>query len=471
MNTVGTEMSQPENRPNAFTAFSRKCSELFLSKYFILALFCGACAITAAKKEVVGVAIYIGIICLALVLCEDIMATTMPFLLLCVFVTSCYDSYDTFIKFAPVAIPAALCLIFHFVYFRGRLSVGSTFWGLAAVAAALLLGGVGFISPSDYFRPMTLYYTLFLGIGMVVFYLLFKSQLSTPRKYDVRERLVSYLYVMGVLACFAVIFFLSQNIEHIRTTRTLPYLQASNNLSTILLFALPCPFFFVPKNRLHVIVPVLMYGCMVLSGARSGIILGAVELLICFIVSAWWDKPRRFTYVCCAACLVGLAILGGNAVLRLSVNVSISELISVDEARYKLLQRAKELFPQCPVFGHGLGYTGNTDLYSSVKGAMEWYHMMIPQVVAGLGIFGSIAYLFQFFLRWRCAVMALRADKASGSQSKPVIVTLFLSYIGVLLMSQVNPGLFCPLPYSLMAVMIFALLDGSDGSKLFGKKS
>ena len=30
-------------------------------------------------------------------------------------------------------------------------------------------------------------------------------------------------------------------------------------------------------------------------------------------------------------------------------------------------------------------------------------------------------------------------------------------------MSQVNPGLFCPIPYGLMATVIFAVMDGDNG--------
>ena len=47
----------------------------------------------------------------------------------------------------------------------------------------------------------------------------------------------------------------------------------------------------------------------------------------------------------------------------------------------------------------------------------------------------------------------------------PQNTALFLSYVGLLLMSQVNPGEFCPLPYEFLAVMIFVLLE-SDYEKV-----
>lgn len=45
-------------------------------------------------------------------------------------------------------------------------------------------------------------------------------------------------------------------------------------------------------------------------------------------------------------------------------------------------------------------------------------------------------------------------------------LTLAMCYGGLLIMSQVNPGIFCPLPYTLIGTMIFALLDGNRGISL-----
>ena len=187
---------------------------------------------------------------------------------------------------------------------------------------------------------------------------------------------------------------------------------------------------------------------------------------MCIIVSALLDKRGRWIY---AMSLVALGVAGvfiyDEILLVLFKQDSFTGFIKGTESRVSLLRRAAELFPQCPIFGHGLGYTGNTDIYSPVKGAMEWYHMMIPQVVAGLGIFGALAYLFQLFLRCRAAIQQIKRH-----DDRAVVMTLFMSYVGVLLMSQVNPGLFCPLPYSLLAVMIFALIDGEDGPVPFKRK-
>ena len=112
-------------------------NKIFLSPYFFALLFCAATVITIYDWEVMGAVIFVCIISLALIFCEDIFATTLPFLLLCVFVTKCYDSFDTFIGFAWMAAPAIFGLLFHFIIYRKKIRIGATLPGLNAVAAAV----------------------------------------------------------------------------------------------------------------------------------------------------------------------------------------------------------------------------------------------------------------------------------------------------------------------------------------------
>ena len=78
--------------------------------------------------------------------------------------------------------------------------------------------------------------------------------------------------------------------------------------------------------------------------------------------------------------------------------------------------------------------------------------MMIPQVIGSMGLCGILAYGFQIVTRIRTYLARI------GSFSS----VLLLSYFGVLLMSQVNPGEFCPLPYELLTVLLFILMERID---------
>ena len=75
--------------------------------------------------------------------------------------------------------------------------------------------------------------------------------------------------------------------------------------------------------------------------------------------------------------------------------------------------------------------------------------MMIPQIYGSMGTVGIIAYAYQFVGRVKLAL----------SKYSLYVTTLLLSYGGLFLMSQVNPGEFCPIPYGLIAVIIFIMME------------
>ena len=129
--------------------------------------------------------------------------------------------------------------------------------------------------------------------------------------------------------------------------------------------------------------------------------------------------------------------------------------VNEGESRLQLLSRVKSDFSTNPVFGVGIGYTGNADIYSPVKGAMNWYHMWTAQIVGGLGVVGILAYGYQLAER----IFVFFKNK------NLITLTMLLSYGGLFLMSQVNPGEFCPIPYAMLAVTYFILMEQEVSSK------
>ena len=284
---------------------------------------------------------------------------------------------------------------------------------------------------------------------------------------------MAILYVMGLFAAFVTLYHVIPLIDFGEGLALTDDFQASNNLSTMLMFALPCPFYFATKNKLHLLSALLMAASMFISGSRAGMIFAVVELVLCVVVSALFDRKNRIFYIVIfsvSAVSAAVALIFFREKVKELVDaMGIYPVISDDEARMKLIDRAFELFRKYPVTGHGLTYRGNFDIYSPKKGAMGWYHMMIPQVVASMGCLGVAAYLYQGVLHVRTLCASIK--RARGDcRERALAVTLFMSYVGVLMMSQVNPGLFCPIPYGLLATVIFALLDGNDGMRIFLKK-
>lgn len=419
------------------------------SIWFSLILFAYAALIVLVKGEVWGILSFALIISLLLVLCDDITVTTLPFLLASTFVLKCYNSFDTFIVFAPLAVIPIGAFLFHFIKYRRPYTIGKSFFGICAVAVAIAAGGAFFISPEDYLSGTSLFYIAGLGIGMVGTYLLMKSQFVERNTYSLRERLFAVFFIAGLFGCFMIGSHYIENFQAILEAGTIN-IQWSNNLSTLMMFFLPIPFYYaLTKNRFFIFVGFLFYLAIVLTGSRGGLVMGGIELALCCLYVSVYDKPLRYvTFALSAAGLVFLA-MNTDLLLRIFSFEGDGAIISKDEPRFETMFRAIDDFLANPIFGKGLGYSGNVDLYNPVKGAANWYHMMPFQIIGSLGLVGVLAYGYQFFDRFR-----LIFKKPSRSS-----LALGLSYAGILLMSMVNPGEFCPIPYELLAVLLFIFLE------------
>ena len=114
----------------------------------------------------------------ALIVCEDIIATLMPFLLISAMSIKCYDSFDVFIKFVWFAPVLALAIIFHFVVYHKKFELGAIWKGTLFVGIAVTLGGLGKITVPEYFSGTALFYTTGLGLGMFAIYMLLNAMLT-----------------------------------------------------------------------------------------------------------------------------------------------------------------------------------------------------------------------------------------------------------------------------------------------------
>lgn len=438
---------------NIITQISKKyINRVFLSKPFFVLLFISCTLFVTFGKEVEGAMAFILLICVLLIVCEDLMSTTLPFMLLCTFVLSQYDSYETFIKFKWMVIPLVFALIFHFIVYFKPIVIGSSFLGNFAVAIAVTLGGIGSIAASDYFSPASIYYITGLGFGMLLVYIYIKPGFCAVRdKIDAGRLFAGIMYLTGIFACFMVLRYYAINFDSLIDSKDLVSFQSRNNLSTVLMLAMPFPFYFAVKNDLHLFSGLLIFGCIVISGSRGGLLFGTVEFVICLVYMIICNRKKLY-YICFSVVLLGFMAYCSSFVLEFYDTRLAEGLFSRDEARYNLIFRAFDDFKASPIFGKGLAYTGNSDLYDPRTFAMNWYHMMLPQIIGSLGLVGILAYGFQLVQRFMTAFRTF----------DPLRLAMGLSYVGLLLMSQVNPGEFCPLPYELTAVMLFVFLEKKE---------
>ncbi len=451
----------------------QKIRKFLESKALALVLLLTACAVTYTQNEVLGAVIFISVICVQLLVCENTFATLSPFLMMCVFVCTCYNSFKLFIVYLPLAIVAVMCVIFHFVVYHKRITLGETFLPLCITAAAITLGGLGTISKGEYFAPSALFYTFGLGFGMVVIYLVLRSRYITSdaeMQNKLRERFAFDMYLMGLITVACIASFYLRDINTWLVDHEMVHFQAQNNFSTFLMLAMPFPIYFTINREdkcsgnaifklsdLHLISFALMYIAILLTDSRGGMIFGTVEFLICFVFAVFnRDGKRKLSYLTVAAFAVVGIFFGGRIVIDYIGKQYASGLASVSrEARGELIFRALEDFKRNIIFGSGLGYVGNTDLYNPVKGAMNWYHIYPAQIVGSFGLFGIFAFGIMILQRFSVFLRSPNAFK----------LTLGLSYLGILMMSMVNPGEFCPVPYEMTVVMIFIFLEKTVESK------
>jgi len=153
----------------------------------------------------------------------------------------------------------------------------------------------------------------------------------------------------------------------------------------------------------------------------------AALALVCVAVAAWkWDTVREIA-------------------------------VRLDYYRGNMLAIAVENFKTFPIFGTGMGYQGLQGIYAHRKGMFGCYHCLPVQVVGSLGLVGVAAYLYM--LRERIFVLRNAKDKEYAA------VVLF-SYLGLLYMSLVNPGIFCPVVYGLQLAVYFISAEKSEENEM-----
>lgn len=435
-------------------------NKFFMSPWLFAFEFIVASLIIVLGKEVEGSLFFLGLMLVGLVFCDDLLFLLQTLCLASVFLTNCYDSADTFmpyIRYIPILV---IAVAIHFICYNKRIHVGRNFWGSIAVAVAVTLGGLGTIPLADYFSLTALYYVCGLGVGMLLVYIIAGTYIEEKKDYDIFERFAAILYVMGLLCVFMVLrYHLTSETTFTEFLTVTPWsFQPQNNLSTMMMIAMPFPCYFALKNRVHIHSLILIYAGIVFTGSRGGLIMGGIELLLCLAYLIYADKKLRWLYLAVGVVSVTTVVMwlvGSFDLTDIKEYLFLHPVTSEEESRVKLLRRMIEDFKSNPIFGRGLGYSGNSDIYNPVKGAMHWYHMMVPQVIGSLGLVGVAAYAYQFALRVRTVFVNTDAYK----------LVMGLSYGGLLLMSQVNPGEFCPIPYTMIGVLIFLMLEKYDKSR------
>jgi hypothetical protein len=424
-----------------------------MGKRFSILVFILACVVTVFSIETYGLLVFAGIICVILVLCEDLIATTLPFLLLAMTLIKCYDSYSTFIGYVWLAVPVVGCLIFHFIFYRTKIKIGKCVWAILAASIATTLGGVGFLPLENYLSLVGFYYIFGCGFGMLLIYILLSTYIKAYDEYSLSDKLTNIMLMAGLFGVFMIVSYYIKNISTVIDTQSIIYMQWRNNLSTFFLFSIPFAFYKSTKKPAYALLGFLFYACILLTGSRGGLIFGGIELFICIALIFSIDKRHRVPYL---AIIISVALVlviyfqdlysfFGQTFDRLVMGLRGND----KEVRLGLFARAFYDFRSNPIFGTGLTYFGNRDVFHNAKFALCWYHCEPLQIIASFGIVGVLGYAYQGITRF---VILLKRTTVFN-------IAVAVSYFGVEMMSLVNPGVFCPVPYLFLVTMFIVIVE------------
>lgn len=435
--------------------------DFLISKYFMAVSLGAACLITVLRAEVAGAIIFACAISLIWIISDDFMATLLPFMLMCEFLCKMYNSFNTFIKLWPFAFLIVGSLIFHLVFYRKKIKLTPIFWTLCIISVAVTCGGLFTKGAWKNVNMSGFYYIAGLGIGMVLAYLIFNAHLTTDRGYNIKLKFAYIMMLAGVYACFMVIEHYFSLIQELGEINKVVYFQWKNNISTFLMICMPFPF-YLSMERTHSMtfhrfwLGVLLYGCILLSPSRGGYVFGSVEFIICLVYTIYADKPNRQKNLFNIFVLMVVAGLITFSAKDFVFSIFGSIKIDKNEARIQLYKRAIGDFFKNPVFGVGLAYSGNDDVWTPTVGAINWTNCSVFQVIGSFGIVGIIAYLYQILSRVRCLITV---------RSK-FNLCIFISYIGITMMGLVNPAQFCPIPYLTVVTMMFVITEKCNEDEL-----
>ena len=434
------------------------------SDYFNLIMLLIA-AVIIMVDQLVASPVYYGfsvifgfIICAVLLLTDDIVSILGPSLILISFLIQYKNSYDGYMHYLWAIPIIAFCIIFHFVYYRKAFSFKKPselelIRPMCAAAVALILGGVGIMSFSEYTTKINLSYMFCLGPLVILVYWFLSGLIGPGKNYTehMDERLSKIMVAVAGFLIFAIFEYYGEHWQKFLADPDILPFQWRNNACTLLMLAMPFSFYMARKKHFaYIIVPLMSCVAFVLSGSRGGLVFGAIEFLILIVYYAKVDKKHRKFYIAILSLLIVAAII---FVILFSdmLAYTIDRFTSYKEnfRRLGLWKRSITDFLANPITGRGIGYMGNRDLHPSAIGQLCWYHSSIPQVIGSFGIVGIICYGYQ--LLKRLSFFKKRRDDAFS-------VTIFFSFLALELMSLVNPGIFAP-AYLVIITMFFIFAE------------
>jgi len=355
-----------------------------------------------------------------------------------------------------VVIGVAVGFIMHFIIFPPHFKRGRFFYPTLFVMGSILFGGLFHLSVSEYFSFPAVYYVIFLGPVMMLIYVFIECYYPSINEKSVHH-FASMMIGVGLMGIVMGTVLPAvghrESIETIFQTGLERRYQWRNNLSNNLLMSMPFAFYLAVKTKWFVpffLIGLLQYITLVFSYSRGGIIFSTLSLPILLGLTFVFMKKHRLKFVITLSFVTGalqlLFVFWDTNALVVIGDIHQRVTISTEEVRALMFVQALERFKAYPIFGTGFA---TSVIYSPQPMGMAWYHSTVSQVIGSLGLIGVITFLYQEMIRLYTLFEV------------PLKFNLFalVAFFGFSGYSLVNVGYFVPLPYVVMLLVMFMVVE------------
>lgn len=392
---------------------------------------------------------------LALIFQRSVIYAFLPLMLTSLAVVDWYEFSAADIgKVLPWGIIFLLALVAHFVIYpvpAKQIKTGPLFVPLAAYSVIMLICGAGAMDAALFFKGLNVYYRLALGIGALITYFAVVNYLPESKEELIRALVAAMLFA-GILGIAEMTSVFGRSIASGQTMA----IRYRNNISGLMLFTLPFPFYAAVKARkgrtAYFVLGLVLSAAIVLSSSRAALIVDTFITLLCVICCVLTARPvyRAVYSVLSVGVLAGVALFVGlNPEIADGVLGRLPDMGS--DIRNEIWAFGMETFKKHPLLGAGLGEQGK--YYVPDTGAIFWYHNTFVQSLASTGIAGT------------AVMLALYGYKLKTLLGRPRLfnVFVFLSLLAYEGMALMHPFTFFPVPFVTVSMILYACVSGQSG--------
>lgn len=288
-------------------------------------------------------------------------------------------------------------------------SAGRLFGYIVAAFAGGMVGGIGYVKAAPFFSQLSMLIAV-AAIYLVVYFLAYNTmRLDTTsfKRYFAKIFLCSSIIVTLEMLMF---FIRAEDVISAINYKTLTVGWGNTNtVGTILMACLPFSFYLATQYRnggVFVFAAILQYAALWFTHSRGCIIISTVFMALAgvYIIIRLKGANR---YIAIAA----YSILALVALFMLTIfseqfakyfGALLNKKLS-DAGRFDLYKEAVGDFLAHPIFGNSYFYKINDDMI------MYWYHNIPLQLLANLGIVGTLPFAALYYIKYKIALTNIRS--------------------------------------------------------------